>query len=126
MTQVLVDGKNFQTAIEDYNAAQRLSEQGVNKVQVPPLSHPPLNSGIRAALSSSLFELSHPSLRRCLQARLLAGRGLAYEGLGDWEAAVADYDRALETARASDLKPDPYVLNSRANALGSLGRWSGA
>ena len=32
--QVLVDGKNFQTAIDDYNAAQRLSEQGVNKVQV--------------------------------------------------------------------------------------------
>ena len=60
------------------------------------------------------------------QARLLAGRGLAYEGIGDWKAAVADYDRALETARASDLKPDPYVLNSRANALGSLGRWSGA
>ena len=32
--QVLVDGKNFRTAIDDYNAAQRLSEQGINKVQV--------------------------------------------------------------------------------------------
>ena len=30
------------------------------------------------------------------QARLLAGRGLAYEGLGDWRAAVADYDAALQ------------------------------
>lgn len=60
-----------------------------------------------------------------VQARLMAGRGLAYEGMGDWQAAVHDYDTALDTARASDLKPDPYVLNSRANALGSLGRWSG-
>lgn len=32
--QVLVDGKNFRTAIDDYNAAQRLSEQGINTVQV--------------------------------------------------------------------------------------------
>ena len=32
--QVLVDGKNFETAIADYNAAQRLSEQGTNTAQV--------------------------------------------------------------------------------------------
>ena len=30
------------------------------------------------------------------QARLLAGRGLAHEGLGDWRAAIADYDTALQ------------------------------
>ncbi len=29
-------------------------------------------------------------------------------------------------AADSGARPDPYVLNSRANALGSLGRWEGA
>lgn len=33
------------------------------------------------------------------QARLLAGRALAYEGLAQWEAALEDYNRALDLAR---------------------------
>ena len=33
------------------------------------------------------------------QARLLAGRALAYEGLAQWEAALEDYNRALDMAR---------------------------
>ena len=32
---------------------------------------------------------------------------------------------ALQMAEDSGARPDPYVLNSRANALGSLGRWEG-
>ena len=31
-----------------------------------------------------------------------------------------------QMAADSGARPDPYVLNSRANALGSLGRWEGA
>lgn len=59
------------------------------------------------------------------RARLLAGRALALEGLAEWEAALADYDRALLLARAAGRFPDPYVLNSRGNVLASLGRWQG-
>ncbi len=32
------------------------------------------------------------------RARLLAGRALAYEGLSDWEGALADYVQALDLA----------------------------
>lgn len=35
------------------------------------------------------------------QARLLAGRALAWEGVADWRAALRDYDTALESARAA-------------------------
>jgi len=63
LRQVLVDGKNFRAAVDDYDAARQRTESG-------------------GATTT--------------QARLLAGRGLAYEGLGDWRAAVADYDAALQ------------------------------
>ncbi len=33
------------------------------------------------------------------RARLLAGRALAYEGLAQWEAALGDYNTALDLAR---------------------------
>ena len=60
------------------------------------------------------------------RARLLAGRALAWEGLAEWGAALADYDAALLTARQAGQFADPYVLNSRGNVLASLGRWQGA
>lgn len=59
-------------------------------------------------------------------ARLSAGRGLAYEGIYEWTPALADYERALLEARQAGFKPDPYVVNSRANVWGSLGRWEEA
>jgi hypothetical protein len=39
------------------------------------------------------------------QARLLAGRGLAHEGLGNWRAAVADYDTALQVGPSPRPQP---------------------
>lgn len=52
---------------------------------------------------------------------LPAGRGLAYEGLGDWVAALKDYKTALQVAEAAGQLPDPYVLNSVGNCHSSLG-----
>eukprot|EP00887_Chlorella_sp_A99_P003722 scaffold7.g3722.t1 len=57
---------------------------------------------------------------------LAAGRGLAYEGLADWVAALADYTRALELAAAAGQLPDPFVLNSVGNCHASLGEWKAA
>lgn len=54
-------------------------------------------------------------------------RGLCNEGLGDWEAAVQDYTRAISLwggGRGEGI--NPYVLTFRANALGRLGRYSEA
>lgn len=59
------------------------------------------------------------------QARLLAGRALAWEGIYEWTAALRDYNRALDMAAAVDKRPDPYVLNSRGNVRASLGDWAG-
>lgn len=56
------------------------------------------------------------------RARLLAGRGLAYEGLGDWVAALEDYHKGIELAGSVGQLPDPYVLNSVGNCHTSLGR----
>lgn len=39
------------------------------------------------------------------QARLLAGRALAWEGLSDWRAALTDYDAALQNAREAGCVP---------------------
>ena len=88
---VLVDGKRFEPALQDYARA------------------------LAATTADSRVE----------RARLLAGRGLALEGLAEWEAALADYNQALLLARAAGQFPDPYVLNSRGNVLASLGRWKG-
>lgn len=57
------------------------------------------------------------------QARLLAGRALAYEGLSDWRSALSDYDTAIKLAASGGESPDPYVINSRGNCHNSLGRW---
>ncbi|PSC74586.1 Tetratricopeptide repeat [Micractinium conductrix] len=55
------------------------------------------------------------------RARLLSGRGLAYEGLGDWPAALQDYKGSLALAGG-----DPYVQNSVGNCHASLGEWQAA
>lgn len=88
---VLVDGKRFEPALQEY----------------------------ARALAAT------PAENRVEQARLLAGRGLALEGLAEWEAALIDYNQALLLARVAGQYPDPYVLNSRGNVLASLGRWQG-
>ena len=60
------------------------------------------------------------------EARVLAGRALAYEGVYKFEQALADYDAVLKLCADSGFAPDPYVLNSRGNVRGSLGDWRGA
>jgi tetratricopeptide (TPR) repeat protein len=52
-----------------------------------------------------------------------AGRGLAYEGLGEWPSALRDYNAALELASGAGLPPDPYIQNSVGNCHASLGEW---
>lgn len=60
------------------------------------------------------------------RARLLSGRGLAFEGIGAWPDALKDYDQALLLAEGAGLTADPYVLNSRGNCHASLGEWQAA
>jgi tetratricopeptide (TPR) repeat protein len=60
------------------------------------------------------------------EARLRAGRALAYEGRSQWREALADYDAALQLAAAGGESPDPYIINARGNCLNSLGEWAGA
>ncbi|MEW5317635.1 MAG: hypothetical protein WDW38_008917 [Sanguina aurantia] len=91
--QVLVDGKNFQAALEDYATA---------------------------------IELTPADSELVVTARLLAGRGLAEEGVSDWRGALQDYDRAMELADKGGESPDPYVVNSRGNCYNSLGMWAEA
>ena len=40
--------------------------------------------------------------------------------------ALNDYNRVLRLCEEGGFAPDPYVLNSRGNAYGSLGDWSKA
>ncbi|KAG2486622.1 hypothetical protein HYH03_014679 [Edaphochlamys debaryana] len=61
-----------------------------------------------------------------LRARLLVGRALAREGLGEWEAALSDYKEGFILAAEAGESPDPYVLNSVGNCLNSLERWEEA
>ena len=87
--QVLVDLKQFQAAIEDFDAAE------------------------------SLYDKDYKSLG------LLSNRALAREGLSDWSGAVRDYTECINLSREIGGVP-PYVLNSRGNALSSLGRYDEA
>lgn len=91
----LVDNKQFAEALADYDTCLRLASTQPS--------------------TSTLFP-DRP--------RLLAGRGLANEGLADWVAALDDYTAALEEAKAAGGDPDPYILNSRGNCRASLGEWS--
>lgn len=54
-------------------------------------------------------------------------RGLANEGLGDWEQAVKDYTRAIDLwggGRGPDV--NPYVMSYRGNSLSRMGRYKEA
>lgn len=90
--QARVDAKKFDAALEDFDAALRLTPASA-----------PLD-----------------------RARLLAGRGLALEGVSDWVAAISDYSAAIEAAAGAGELPDPYILNSRGNCHASLGEWRAA
>ena len=87
--QVLVDLKQFEAAIEDFNAAE------------------------------NLYDSDYKSLG------LLSNRALAHEGLSDWNGALKDYTECITLSREIGGVP-PYVLNSRGNALSSLGRYDEA
>jgi tetratricopeptide (TPR) repeat protein len=51
----------------------------------------------------------------------LVSRGVALDNLGQYEDAIASYDKAIE------IKPDYYeAWNNRGNALGDLGRFEDA
>ena len=56
---------------------------------------------------------------------LLANRGLAYEGLSQWQEAEREYSRALSVAENLGFSA-PYLLNSRGNVYGSLGQYAAA
>jgi len=75
----------------------------------------------------SALRLTPPSSSLII-ARLLSGKALALEGLGDWVAALDTYNQALDTAASAQqpTEPDPYVLNSVANCYVSLGEFSKA
>jgi tetratricopeptide (TPR) repeat protein len=113
-----VDGKAFAAARRDY--ADALAE---------------LSGSSDAAATSASASASASALSAAARVRLLAGDALACEGLADWPAALARYDAALAAAAdaaaaASSASAasflDPYVLNSRGNVLGALGRWEEA
>lgn len=59
-------------------------------------------------------------------ARVYAGRALALEGEYKFAEALSDYNQVLRLCEEGGFAPDPYVLNSRGNAYGSLGDWSKA
>eukprot|EP00931_Biecheleriopsis_adriatica_P068118 TRINITY_DN42147_c0_g1_i1.p1 TRINITY_DN42147_c0_g1~~TRINITY_DN42147_c0_g1_i1.p1 ORF type:complete len:393 (-),score=111.73 TRINITY_DN42147_c0_g1_i1:62-1240(-) len=69
----------------------------------------------------------------------LVRRGLAHEGLAQWEAALADYSEAIKLwgGVANDFRPgefseggrlgvNPYVMTYRGNVLARLGRYDDA
>ena len=95
----LVDGKKFSEAIKDFDDCLRL-----------------LNSS--ADNNKNIGTLD--------TARVLSGRALALEGLGDWVGALKNYDAALLIAQNLGADPDPYILNSRGNCHASLGEWKAA
>ena len=97
--QALVDGKNFDGAITQFNEALKLlgDEGGVQD-------------------TSRLID----------KARILSGRGLALEGVADWVGALQDYNAALSIASSLGLDPDPYIVNARGNCHASLGEWKAA
>lgn len=67
-----------------------------------------------------------PSGESLDKARVLSGKGLALEGIGDWVAALSAYNAALNMAQSQGSPADPYILNSRGNCHASLGEWKAA
>eukprot|EP00854_Cymbomonas_tetramitiformis_P005313 gene5313-6457_t len=56
---------------------------------------------------------------------LLANRGLAFEGVADWRAAIRDYTKAVDLGREIGAS-EPYILNSRGNCYASIGEYDKA
>lgn len=94
---VLVDNKKFDAAIKDYDEALKLM--------------------------SSDGEKEDGSGRYPEYPDTFVGRALAFEGLGLWERALADYNKAISLwggGRGDGV--NPYVLTFRGNTLGKLDR----
>ncbi|KAF6257809.1 hypothetical protein COO60DRAFT_1271090 [Scenedesmus sp. NREL 46B-D3] len=100
--QVLVDAKSFDAAVSDFDAS--------------------LSFRRPMACCHVLCTPGEP----ITEARLLAGRALAYEGRSQWREALADYNAALQLAALGGESPDPYIINARGNCLNSLGEWAEA
>lgn len=102
----------------------------------PPLPLPPLSSLTQARVDFKAFDAALEDFDAALRltpasapldrARLLAGRGLALEGVSDWVAAISDYSAAIAAAAEAGEGADPYILNSRGNCHASLGEWRAA
>jgi tetratricopeptide (TPR) repeat protein len=94
---VRTDNKEFSKAIEDFSSA--------------------------LSLMSGDGELPSSKARYPEYADAFVGRGLAYEGLAEWNSALEDYDKAIALwggGRGDGV--NPFVLNYRGNVLSRLGR----
>ncbi|CAG9460624.1 unnamed protein product [Pedinophyceae sp. YPF-701] len=116
---VLIDAKRFTEGLADYNAALELVRDLAGPAQAQADATGKVNG--RDAPAELVREKFGST-----EARLLSGRALAYEGLGEWKAALDDYNAALEVAGRAGLRPDPFVVNSRGNVNASLERWQDA
>ena len=97
---VLVDSKKFPDAVRDYDEALRL---------MSPDGEKPDGTGTAA----------YPEYPDTF-----AGRALAFEGLGQWDSALSDYNKAISLwggGRGEGI--NPYVLTFRGNTLSKLGRY---
>lgn len=97
-----VDLKRFPEALGDYDEALRLMEVDAMKTE---------SDGRTTARYRE-----YPNA--------FVQRGLAREGLGDWEGAAADYSSAISLwggGRGEGI--NPYALVYRGNALAQLGRY---
>jgi tetratricopeptide (TPR) repeat protein len=98
---VRMDNKKFEAAIEDYQTAIDLMKIDGEK-----------NDGTAA----------YPEY-----VDAYVGRALAKEGLADWDAAITDYNKAVQLwggGRGDGV--NPYVLTFRGNALCRLGKYEEA
>ena len=98
---VLVDSKKFPEAVRDYDEALRLMS----------------SDGEKADGTASYPE--YPDT--------FSGRALAFEGLGQWDRALTDYNKAVSLwggGRGEGV--NPYILTFRGNTLGKLGRYTEA
>lgn len=98
---VRLDNKKFESAIEDYNEALDLM-----KVD---------------------GELPDGTARYPEYPDTIVERGLAQEGLADWNGALKDYDKAITLwggGRGEGI--NPFVLTFRGNTLSTLGRYKEA
>lgn len=128
--QALVDGKNFSSALTDFDfVLSHLPSAGAEVDRARLLAGGARRRGDRWSSPAWLAQCKRsacPPRPTCAvwHAPLVrAGRGLAYEGLGDWAAALKDYQEAMAGALDAGQLPDPYVANSIGNCYVSLGAW---